>query len=837
VSRNALIHVMFFGSGVASLILQVVWFKQLQFVLGSSTFAVSVTVASFFLGLSAGSALGGRIADRVPRPLRAYGVLEFALGAIAVGVTLLLSKWSVWSAPIAPLLAADSSVRMPLMVAVSFAALLIPTMGMGATLPFLARYLIETRDTLAERIGVLYGINTLGAATGSLVVGFALMGTIGVLGSSMVSAAIYGGIGVLAMALSKTEEPAPVAVDEGQAPPERDILIGVFAVSGFLAIAYEIVWFRMLATVSHQTVYAFAGMLSVYLLGLVLGSLICARFLAPNKDRLLAYFALTQALIAVGATLSVALLGRGTTLLTAFDGIIHKIGLPVALSDFMGNTAGFLVLCLVVLLLPTTLIGVSFPLATELTIQRMGHLGRRVGLLYSLNTLGGVLGSLCGGFLLLPYLGSQWAMMLLISANFALFGAIWASQPTLRTDRVVLRQGAVAAAVIALSFVALGRGYLTQELTNFQGANVLELRESHEATYVVLEYDTEVSGRFVQLVVNSKSYASNKPPGRRYMAALAHYPTLLHRDPKDALVICIGTGTTVGSLTTYPDLSRIHAVDLTRNVFDFAPYFVPLNHSFHENDRVEQVVADGRHFLMSNPQEFDVLTFEPPPPHDAGVVSLYSEEFYALARARMRPGAVLAQWAPMDIGRGDLSKMIIKAMMAEFPHVSLWMPNRMEGVAIASMEPLKIDVAEVTRRMQIPAVKADLDSVGITSVDHFLGSFIAADAALERYIADVPSVTDDRPRLEYHNLYPTSRIEVSELDGLREPLDAYLVGKAPLGLRAGQRVVSDIWYAHQAFFDGDYGVARRHLDSALRIEPDNEYLHFLNRRLKAAEKG
>ena len=610
----------------------------------------------------------------------------------------------------------------------------------------------------------------------------------------------------------------------------------MFAASGFLAIAYEIVWFRMLATVSHQTVYAFSGMLAVYLLGLVLGSLICARFLASQKEQLLGYFALTQALIAVGATMSLALLGRGTTLLTAFDAVINAVGLPTALRDFMGDTAGFLVLCLIVLLLPTTLIGISFPLATELTVQRMGQLGRRVGLLYSLNTLGGVLGSLCGGFLLLPFLGAQGAMTFLILANLALFALVIASQPSLRTDYTTLRQGAGAAVVIVLSFGAMGRGYLAQELTNFRGANVLELRESHEATYVVLEYITEVSGRFVQLVVNSKSYASNKPPGRRYMAALAHYPTLLHKDPTDALVICIGTGTTVGSLTTHPELADIYAVDLTPAVFDFAPYFVPLNHSFHENERVQKVVADGRHFLLSNPRNFDVLTFEPPPPHDAGVVSLYSQEFYALARKRMRPGAILAQWAPMDIGRGDLSKMILKAMMEEFPHVSLWMPNRLEGVAIASMEPLEIDVAALRRRMAHPAVKEDMDAVGITSAEHMLATFIAGDEALKAYIADAPSVTDDRPRLEYHNLYPTRRIAVSELHALREPLTRYVAGPPPdpAGLAAARGVVDDIWYAHEAYFDADYALARQRIDSALAVEPENQYLLFLDRRLRAA---
>ena len=264
----------------------------------------------------------------------------------------------------------------------------------------------------------------------------------------------------------------------------------------------------------------------------------------------------------------------------------------------------------------------------------------------------------------------------------------------------------------------------------------------------MLEYDDEVSEKYQQLLVNSKSYASNRPEGRRYMAAMGHYPLLLHRGPSQtAAVICIGTGTTVGAVSTHNELKSIYAVDLAPAVFDFARYFVPINKRFYRNPKVHEVVADGRHYLLSTRDTFDVITLEPPPPHDAGVVNLYTEEFYALAKERMRPGGVLAQWVPMDIGRGALPKMILKAMLSQFKHVSLWVPSRMEGVAIASDEPLQIDRDVLSARMSAPAVADDLTAIGLRSPEDLLATFVAADERLAAYVRDVPSLTDNRPRI------------------------------------------------------------------------------------------
>ena len=840
---RALVTAIFVASGAASLVLQVVWFKQLQFVLGSTTISVSVTVASFFFGLSVGSALGGRLADAVARPLRTYGLLELALALVSFAATAFLSNWSVWVGALSPMLSLDSWARLPLMVVLSLASLSLPTILMGATLPLLVRFVTRSRTELANRIGVLYGFNTLGAAIGTLGVGFVLIGFLGVTGSSLVASVAYACVGSLGLLASRREQ--HLSVPERHQEPvlgtrsearAASFLIWLFAASGFVSIAYEVVWFRFLTNVSSSSVYAFAGMLSTYLFGLVIGALVCARFLASRKDQLLRYFAMAQLGIAVTATLTLAVLGKASTFHAVLARIVSAV-IPDRAQVLLGDDVSFFVTCLLALLLPTTIIGISFPLASELTVMQMRALGRRIGTLYSLNTIGGVLGSLTAGFFLIPYLGSQWALSALILMNVLLFIGTAAAQSGAPQSRLLWRRGAMAGGFVAVSLLVLGPRYLERQLTAFNGATVLQLRESREATFAVLEYDDSAAGKYQQLLVNSKSYANNRPEGRRYMAAMAHYPLLLHKGPAEsALVICIGTGTTVGAASIHEELRSIDAVDLAPAVFEFARYFVPINHRFQENPRVHKVAADGRHYLLGTHNSFDVITLEPPPPQDAGIVNLYTEEFYRLAKRRLRPGGMLAQWVPLDFARGDLPKMILKAMLAQFKHVSLWVPSRMEGVAIASDDPLQIDADTLARRMSAPSVADDLTAIGLRSPEHLLATFVAADERLAAFLADVPSLTDDRPRIEYYNLYPVKPIRVAELKRLREPVERYLTpaSSGDLQLYAARTVVDYIWDEHEATANGDAAAARSALDAALRLEPSNSYLRFLARTQRIA---
>ena len=839
------IYSMYFASGAASLVCQVVWFKQLQFVLGSSTFSISVTVASFFLGLALGSWIGGQLADRWRYQLRAYGFMELGLAVVSLLVTVTLSHWQTWILWLLPLLGAESQLLGPVSVGISFLALLPPTLIMGVTLPLLGKHIVSQQDTLANKIGLLYGANTLGAAFGCAATGFYLIASHGVLLSAIFASCLYLAIGVTAVALSRTlnlastlpttetSVPEAVTIDSHVGVPAikpRSVmaLVMVFGASGFVSIAYEIIWFRLITNIGIHSVFAFSAMLTAYLVGLVLGSLICAWYLAPHKERHLLYYARLQFLIGIAAFVSLAMLGVARQIPQAFGRLLY--GVPQLWLDGLGNVHGLMLGCFLVLLVPTALIGIGFPLASELTIPHLSTLGRRLGVLYALNTVAGVTGSLCAGFLLLPLFGSQWSLVLLCAMNFGLFAVVMLSQPSLRRQWIVWREAACAGVIIIVSLIVMGPDYLQKSLTGFNEGQTLAFAESTEGTIVVMEYSSVVTKRFQHMLYNGCSYASNYPPGRRYMATLAHLPALLHPEPRDAAVICIGTGTTIGALNTHPSIQQLHAVDLCPKVFDFAHLFVPINGRFHESPRVRKHVADGRHFLLTTKHRFDVLSFEPPPPDYAGTVNLYSREFYQLAASRLRPSGVIAQWIPLHLSRGELPKMMIRSLMEEFPHVSLWISNRMEGIAIASQEPLKIDLEVLRRKMRATRVKEDLQAVGFETPESLLATFVAADETLARFLGDAPSVTDDRPRIEYHNFYPVKRITYDEVLAAREPVTKYLTESPVNSELMGKelRIIEAIWREQEMTLDNRPVVTRQEIEECLGMAPNNAYLRYIS---------
>jgi spermidine synthase len=377
--------------------------------------------------------------------------------------------------------------------------------------------------------------------------------------------------------------------------------------------------------------------------------------------------------------------------------------------------------------------------------------------------------------------------------------------------------------------VIIGPNYAKEALTNFEDAEVLAFRESRDGTLAVLQYRPAGGAPFQQLVVNGTSYANNGPPGRRYMSLLGHLPALLHPTPCSGLVIAIGTGTTAGSLTLHNRMEEIWAVDIAKDVFDLAPCFEPLNHHFTQSSRVRMVVADGRHFLLSTDRRFDVLTFEPPPPTEAGVVNLYSREFYQLAKRHMNPGAILCQWIPLDCGPEKVPRMMLKTLLAEFRHVSLWMPCRKEGVVIASDEPLRIDLEALRERMAAPRLAEDLKANGLREAEQLAATFLAADQDLAAFAGEVPLVTDNQPRIEYFHFHPGPVLRCAEILQHRQGIEEYLTRPAsnPQRLADQRTVMAAICFHEEELQERDFKQAQQHLEQALRLDEGNEYLRFL----------
>ncbi|NLI80057.1 MAG: fused MFS/spermidine synthase, partial [Candidatus Riflebacteria bacterium] len=814
-----LVFLFFFLSGFASLVCEIVWFKWFGLAIGNTTQSASVVVTVFFVGLGLGSLLSGRWADRWAHPLRAYGWFELALGGASLLTSLALAGWDSWIHLFGGWMGLEGSAPVVVKVGLAFALLLPPTVLMGSTLPILARFVVRHRGELGLQVGTLYSLNTLGAAAGCAFVGFWGIAWLGVTGSALLASALYVVIGGGALLAARRWPSPPVIPAEAPAGPAESralFMVAVFAASGFISVSYEILWFRLLSFFTVNTVYVFAILLSVYLLGLVLGSAIAARQGQGDPGQALAGFARTQLLIAVAGVVALGLLGRFRTFLAWWGGDILS----------WSGIGAVAALVAIVLLPPCVLIGLTFPLASEITVTRLSSLGSRLGLVLAANTIVGAFGSLATGMVLIPALGSQGTAIVLAVANLGLFWCLLGRFGELRS-RDLLRQGALTTVVVALMLGWLGPGWIRAAQTSYAASRILDVRETIDGTFLTLEYQ-EDGERYQQLLVNGTSYANNRPPGRHYMALLAHLPLLLQPAPRRAVVICIGTGTTVGAAAIVDRVTQVWAIDLSPEVFALAPHFSRWNHRFHEARHVRQVAADGRHFLLVATDTFDMVTFEPPPPLEAGVANLYSREFYRLVKRRLAPGGMVTQWIPFHQGFQDLQRSLIRAALDEFPHVSLWLADNQEGILLAGNEPLRLDPQAIAARLAEPDVAAELREVGISDVHDLLALLVLADDDLRRWVGDAPPVTDDRPIVERFLGYPNTAFDLEGVLARRTRLDTLLTGPLPdpARWRTAVAVFEGVWRATVADRRGDAAGAAGLLAASLALAPDNPYLAY-----------
>jgi len=822
-------------SGMCGLVFEVIWVKYLALVVGHTTVAVSLVVAAFLGGLVLGSLALGRAVDRYAHPLRLYAALELATGLSAFAITRILERLPEWMGA----LGLPGGGPLPLRILIATVLILPPTFAMGGTLPAVVRFATRSLSSLGRSFGALYSLNTLGAALGCGLAGFMLIGRLGLLRTAFLASGLNLVVAAGAWVLDRFSAPvtAPTAPAPGfELPPVLDdsgrkVLIAAFAVCGFCSISFEVLWFRVLSSSLESSAYAFTLLLVTFLLGLVLGGLLYTWKLSSSPKQLELFVGL-QSLIALAGLLSLALLGQQRVLEQLVPSMLGALGVSEALYLSAALRAGLIIL------LPSLLIGIAFPLMTQLTARHLERVGAHVGVLYSVNTLGGIAGSLTMGFLSIPLLGTQRSFALICALSMGVAIRVQRTDPA--ADRRSRLQLYVTAGLLAVGFLMLPTRYLQQAVAQFADSRLLEVREGRDGTLAVLQYDREsvcdsglypcdprCPGEFMhrQLLFGSVSYASTVPPAKRYMRALAHLPMLLHRDPQSVLEICFGTGTTAGSFTTHPSLQTLTLVDLNPDVFAMAPHFAQSNLEVLEDPRTVQVVEDGRHYLWKTDQRFDVISLEPPPPRAAGAVNLYSREFYQLARARLTEGGVLAQWVPVEQQDDKLARMLLKAITDVFPHVQLWVPARLEGVVLASMQPIELDLDTWAQRWSVPEVKQNLAEVGYDEPYALLGAYLMDDAALRRYVAEVPAVTDDRPAIEYFLSIQDRPFSAQALLEHASPVET-LVGDFPKAAdwaRAHRMYIQ----AHALFRKGEPNLAWDQVELASRIVGDTSYTDFL----------
>ncbi|MDD2004710.1 spermidine synthase [Pseudomonas putida] len=725
-----------FISGGAALIYQVLWVKQLSLVVGVEVYAITAGISAFFAGLAMGGLLFGRWADRLRHPVRLYAGLELAVALLAVAATLGLAQSAALFARL------EASVGL-LAWLLPLSLVGLPAFLMGGTLPVLVRALTPNGAQTGEAGGRLYAANTAGAICGTLLAAFVLLPLLGVTGAACVAGALNLLAALGAWSGRGRDERALPNSATASLPrtPQARLAIALYCLAGGVALGYEVVWTQSIVQFMSTRAFAFSVVLATYLMGLVLGSALYAR----RADRIRDPWGLFGLLIAFAgllALLQIAGLGRW---LVTWQTLLESHVLQLTGSQLAGMCARFAAAAVCVVFIPTTLLGAAFPLALRLAVDS-GQVGRDVGVVIALNTLGGIVGVMLTGFVLVPGIGLVRTLVVLACLAAAI-GAVatWRGKAVHKGMR---------AAVLLVGGATLVTGALTpperlaQLLPGARSGELVFYQEGRGGTVAVVNQQRQGQA-FNRLYIQGVSNTGDAMPSLRYMRLQALLPLLIHRgEPRSALVIGFGTGITAGAMLRYSGLEHPVVAELLPQVLAAAPLFSG-NYDAVNDPRLDIRLRDGRRELLRNEQRYDVITLEPPPPSAAGVVNLYSRDFYQLAASRLQEHGLVAQWLPLPTQNDEDSRSLVRSFLDVFPHASLWTTEFHEMLLIGSATPMVLDVPRIRQRFEQPQVSAALAQVGVSSVEALLATWVTDRQGLERYAGDAQPVTDDRPRIEY----------------------------------------------------------------------------------------
>jgi spermidine synthase len=754
-------------SGAAGLIYEIVWTRLLSLQLGHTVAAVGTVLAAFMGGLAGGAMIGGYLAPRLSREraLRSYAAIECAIAICAAAMPFALHALR----PLFALAYGDEPGLTFALVRLASCLLLVfvPALAIGATFPLAIRWFVGEAATAGREAGSLYALNTAGAAVGALLTGFLLVPALGLRGTTLVGMALNataaGGAWLIANKASitslphlspkrATARPRPSSrrsVDANRPTTPRWLPAAVLGVGGFVALVYEVAFTRVLAIALGPTTYAFSAMLTAFISGLAIGAALASRRSAIGS---VTGFSIGLLMLAVAAAGSAAGWFAGTHLpLLVAEAVADA---PAAPSAILAREA----LYGVGVLLPLSVaLGALFPLAIALSVVGDDRIARDVSVLYGVNTVGAVVGSLAAAFVFVPLVGVQQTLRLtgLIASAAACL--------TFMADRLTRWQrGAGLAAAIAagaLLFVLprwdlnllSGGGYkyasevrdLNLDLaTGLKAGSLLYYKEGAAVTVSV----RRLAGTLA-LAIDGKVDASSGGD-MLTQKLLAHLPLLLHPNPLRVGIIGLGSGVTAGAALLHR-IQRADVIEISPEVVQASSYFADDNGRALQDSRVRLIVSDGRTHLQLTSQLYDVIISEPSNPWMAGVAALFTREFFMAARARLAPDGIICQWAhTYDIADADL-RSIAATFASVFPSGTMWLVGAGDVLFIAANEPGAPTFENLADAWQRPGVAADLAKTSVFDAFSVLSLYVAGPAELQRYAQGASLQTDDRTTLEF----------------------------------------------------------------------------------------
>ncbi len=841
---RAIILLLFLGSGMAGLIYQVLWTKLLTLTFGVTTMAVSAVLTSFFGGLALGGYLGGRWIDNCKNGLKWYGLAEILIGLYALLFLWLLNINNSVYVLIAQRLAIDFYGLSILKFILSAVLLAIPTTLMGATLPILSKIFATSQIRFAKNIGGLYAVNTGGAVIGTIATAFFLIPNIGmktILSSVGMLNVVIGGIAVF---ISKSYSKDNVT-NNGYISEERTItqdkylpdyfftlLILGFALSGFTGLAYEVIWTRVLGFILTGTIYAFAIVLATFLTGIAVGSFVFSRFI----DRFRSSGAVITMLAAVEALIGLSSIG----LIFLYDKMpslefYNKIGATPIWSEFvyLNFFTSF-----ISLFLPAFLFGATFPLACKIYGWRIEKIGSKIGNIYSVNTIGGILGSFASGFILIPFLGMQKSIVLMGYINLLIAVLFIVFNPfVINKFKYIFSAGSFAATVILVLLLPQNMPKFLHQSFLKSNESMLFYEEGAAATVMIAEREgKELTASDKRLLVNGNMATAVFYEGLQINRFQGVLPMIIHPNPKDVLVICFGSGTTFGTLSQF-DVNQVDNVEIAGTVIKGAPYFTKENMDVLHNPKSRIIIDDGRSYLEVTSKKYDVITEEPMHPSLSGVVNLYTKEYYELAKAHLKEGGVMSQWIPLyNLSIEDV-RMLVKTFNSVFPHTTIWIANT-DIFMIGSPTKTDISYTLLEERLAMPNIKALLREIDLEDPIEILNTFVMNENMVRAYAGNAPIITDNMPLVEFTGPKSlnvnTISPNIAELLKYKETILQYLTVSPPHNADKISNSVKRRFSASRynligrAYYAaGNFAKAAEYFDVALSFDPDDRNsLHY-----------
>ena len=767
---GTVIAILFVVSGATGLIYQIVWFKYLSLFLGNTTYAQAVVLATFMGGLAIGASLWGRSADRAAKPLRIYALLEIGIAFYCLLYPSLLSlvKRAFIGIVIASDLPSDGTSVLLLKLLTSLSTLLLPTILMGGTLPVLVKFLTDRIEESGKTVATLYFVNSFGAVVGSMLGGFFLIQSFGLNATIYVAAVINLTVGLAALLLGRLEPSSMIikAAVREEAPSveftQRQVTLAVFVagLSGIAAMIYEVAWVRLLIPILGSSTYSFTLMLVAFISGITFGSWLVGAILHKIKN-LFGFLAVCQMGVAVSLLATLPLYARVPYYFWHVAHILMRSESTYPLFLGIQFLFGFLVM-----FVPTVFLGMTLPVASRIASRSIAILGRTIGNVFSINTLGTVIGALAAGLVLIPAIGVKHTIEVGIFLNVA------ASFVILSADKksASWKENLLVVAVILTAALSVFTGAQWNKLIMISGVfrhingnatpppdyaafeamtaddNILYYKEGPSATVAAVDGPYFV-GRQKVLFINGKPDASSKGD-LPTQVLLVQLPMMLHPMPLDVCVVGLGSGVSLGSVLTHP-VRSVDCVEIAPEVVEASAQFNDVNNRPLQDPRSHLYVDDALSFLKLTNNLYDVIVSEPTNPWIAGVGNLFTHEFFEKCHEHLNPGGMMVQWFHLYEMDDETVRLVLRTFRSTFQNVTIWQSWTNDIILLGSDQPIALDAEKLNNKFTILAVRHDLYRINVANPATLLSLQMVSEKNTAEFAAFGEINTEDLPLLEY----------------------------------------------------------------------------------------